>query len=580
MSYTIARLALVGLCCAMSAASQAGGPTAAAHQAYLDLTAAHRVLFIAATPDDVDLVALAWCRRGLGLQTSVFHATDGGQPSADRAARIARIDEACRVARALDATPRFGHLERLDGDAALESVVRAIRGARPHVVLVAGDGEALSSLVARATDVAADRDRFDDHLQDLLYPWRVRRTFTRAEGEVAASFRVPATGLAPGRGESFAMLAATARGAEGPPPSRAYRIIRPEGEVARSGDAADVMLGGIEAFGRDELGLRKDEDFARVRGIEARIVDAGRALLDGDATIEEGLGAFVALRELNDRPYASRTLEVGDFVDEIGFQYYFRQRLPQIGAMMRHVLGVVVTPEVEAGTFAPGERFALDVGVATAGDVAIDNLVVVLTENDSFRVVYHGQGRRRLTATGPIVAEMKVAVKAGAAPSAPPAARPLTREGAPLGMQCTVSGRYDKYQFGFTLPIPAPNVRAAVSLTATPTRLDAAALGAGVDATVALRTDGPMFAFGGRPKDRPMRFKVWLDAPDGVRVTPANRVVDVRRAGETVTAGFALTGAIAGERDPVLSVRAQCLDADGEPVGRVVSTTVPIVASR
>ncbi len=575
MSYTIARLALVGLCCATTAASQAGDATSAAQQAYLDLTAAHRVLFVAGDPDHVDPVALAWCRRGLGLSTAVFHATDGAA-TADHVARIARIDEACRVARALGATPHFGHLGRLDDDGALEATVRAIRAVRPHVVLIAGDGGggAVSTLVMRAVAAAADRDRFDDHLQDLLYPWRVRRAFVRAsvgaEDDVAASFRVPATGVSPG-GASFAMLAAEALGVEGPPPSRAYRIAWPEGEVARGGAAVDVMLGGIEAFDREELGLQKDEDYARVREIEARVVKAGRSLLDDGASIDEGLAAFLAMRELNDRPYASRALAVGDYIDEIGFQAYLRQRFPQISAVMRHVLGISVKPEVESGTFSPGERFAVDIRVSINGEETLDNLVVMLSETESFRVVYHAQGRRTLSATGPVVAEMKVAVKGDATPTAPAAARTLTRAGAPLAMECTISGRFRRHHFGFTVPIEMPGVRAPVTLTATPARI-------GGELTASLRTDGPMFAFGGRPKDRPMRFKVWIDAPEAATVAPESRIVDVRRAGETVTARFALGGAATGAS--AVTLRTQCLDAEGAPVGRVVSTTVPIVASR
>ncbi|MFL6213936.1 MAG: PIG-L family deacetylase, partial [Blastocatellia bacterium] len=151
-------------------------------QTLRELSNPFSVMFIATNPADVDEGAIAYLRRNRGARVIIVFATrgEGGDSpfvaETDNALGLTRSREALRLTRALGADafflnlPDFGFsksasetLRLWDRDAALAKLVRAIRLARPDVILTNaradspdGQQQALARLTTDAFEAAAN----------------------------------------------------------------------------------------------------------------------------------------------------------------------------------------------------------------------------------------------------------------------------------------------------------------------------------------------------------------------------------------------------------------------------------------
>jgi len=205
-------------------------------QALKDIESPFRMMCVAAHPDDEDGATLAYYRMLHGVETHAVIATrgEGGQneigPELYNELGVIRTRE-MQAAAAIEGAqlhfldlPEFGFsksaeetLEIWGSDVALERTVRAIRAARPHVIITNhgrmkdhGHHQAIGAILLEAFDVAADPARFPEHQQDGLEAWAVSRLYIRdfqgGEGTVATNI----SALEPLRGQTIAEIAAEA----------------------------------------------------------------------------------------------------------------------------------------------------------------------------------------------------------------------------------------------------------------------------------------------------------------------------------------------------------------------------------
>ena len=197
-------------------------------QALRELSNPFSVMFIAASPADVDEGAIAYLRRNRGARVLILFATRGeGGDSATvsdtgDALGLTRTREALRLTRALGADafflnlPDFGYSKsasealRLWGrDAALAKLVRAIRLARPDVILTnassdSADGQqqALARLTTDAFEAAGNAKLAPEANAEV---WQARRLFRRSD-DLNATVTMNLDELDAGRGRSYAAL--------------------------------------------------------------------------------------------------------------------------------------------------------------------------------------------------------------------------------------------------------------------------------------------------------------------------------------------------------------------------------------
>ncbi|MBN2490433.1 MAG: PIG-L family deacetylase [Planctomycetes bacterium] len=588
-------------------------------QALLDLTESLRLLQVAVRPGDEDAALLACYRRGRGVRTAIAWTTcgeasdDGAVFGRTDALRVVRMAEARAAAAKLGAEVMFLHLpdpgEAPDRGGVLaswgedrlrERLVRALRHFRPHVVVFppasenAADGRhraVLASLVPAVRD-AADPGRFDDHLQELLYPWQVRRLFAgclpeEAGAAVAVEARDPALGV------SYAELGDEARASYG---SRGFRR-RSAAELAAAvhyrrlvpaaaaNDAvADDLVAGLVGHDQAELELEREDDFRRAFAVEQRISEAGRRLLALAPEDPAGLTLFAealaAINELNRRPFASRELAPTEWFDEKGYQHFFRTRTNELCHALRHWLriGVAVTVGAERPV-AADERFALDVKVTIGSNATIDNVGVRLEPSPAFTRTYVEQRNRALSREQPVFAYFKVKVLEEAKPTLPRERAWRERESFAPALRCEIGGRVRDQLFVFTVGVAAPDVVPAVQLRAQPARVlctRAAMTERGTVVDVAFVTQGPLDSLGGRPDDRPVRFELKAEAPAGLTVRPASVVVENEQSGAVSSHRFVLAGdrAVAGG---LLTFRARAFGKEpGTFAGPEFTATVPL----
>jgi LmbE family N-acetylglucosaminyl deacetylase len=197
-------------------------------QTLRELSNPFSVMFIAASPADVDEGAIAYLRRNRGARVYIIFATrgEGGDSVTVRdtgsALGLVRTREALQLTRALGADafflnlPDFGYSKssnealRLWGrDAALAKLVRAIRLARPDVILTnasidSADGQqqALARLTTDAFEAAGNTKLAPEANAEV---WQTRRLFRRSD-ELNATVAMNLAEPDAARGRSYAAL--------------------------------------------------------------------------------------------------------------------------------------------------------------------------------------------------------------------------------------------------------------------------------------------------------------------------------------------------------------------------------------
>jgi LmbE family N-acetylglucosaminyl deacetylase len=176
----------------------------ALNQALKDLTNPFTVMAIGASAADIDYGTLAYYRKKLGARTVMTLATrdeageKGAAPAWQEETGVINARRALAAANTVDSDVYFLNLpdsgftksaeealSKWGHDAALASLVRAIRLLRPDIIINRpetknddGQQQAVARLVNEAFDAASDVSRF---VEPDTEPWRVSRVFQNAE---------------------------------------------------------------------------------------------------------------------------------------------------------------------------------------------------------------------------------------------------------------------------------------------------------------------------------------------------------------------------------------------------------------
>ncbi|MFH0938864.1 MAG: PIG-L family deacetylase [Planctomycetota bacterium] len=188
-----------------------------------------RVLVIAAHPDDEDSGTLSYLRRALNVETHLCLCAHGegelNENKSESAPKLAvtrarEIEAACEILGAKAwylNLPDFGYsksreetLKIWGHEQALAKLVRVMRLARPHIILVNHDPDdkdngqhcVAEELAREAFEVAADSTRFSEQLkEDGMLPWAATKLYLRCADARQATIRFdlsprdPLTGL-------------------------------------------------------------------------------------------------------------------------------------------------------------------------------------------------------------------------------------------------------------------------------------------------------------------------------------------------------------------------------------------------
>ncbi|MDE2880452.1 MAG: PIG-L family deacetylase [Acidobacteriota bacterium] len=376
------------------------------------------VLTITAHPDDENNALHALLSRGLGARVSLLSLTRGGGgqneigPELFDGLRILRTEELLTSHR-LDAVEQyfgmvsdFGYsfsveetLEKWDREKTLGEVVRMIRTLRPDVVLTlppSGTGggqhhQATGRLTHEAFDAAGDPDRFPEHAERGLLPWRPHRLLVGGVGggSAAASaqtVRIETAVWDPLLGRTYADLGAEARSAHrcqgmgqvrgGPTgfPSVLAETRGAEDGAALGPEGTDGLFAGIPT------GLERLGDF--VSGNPEATAETLSRLTALREAVAEAAGAFSAVAPADTLPglrkalTAARGLRRGAFPDgltpgsraEIEHRMAVREAQIQEAIALAH--GLVVDAVADAGTAVPGGRFGTRVSVLGGPEAA------------------------------------------------------------------------------------------------------------------------------------------------------------------------------------------------------------------
>ena len=289
------------------------------------------VLTIVAHPDDENNALHALLSRGLGARVSLVSLTRGGGgqneigPELFDGLRILRTEELLASHR-LDAVEQyfgmvsdFGYsfsveetLEKWDEEKTLGEVVRMIRTFRPDVVLTlppSGTGggqhhQATGRLTHKAFDAAGDPDRFPEHAELGLLPWRPHRLLIGGVGggsaaATAETVRIETAVWDPLLGRTYADLGAEARSAHrcqgmgqvrgGPTgfPSVLAETRGAEDGTALGPEGTDGLFAGIPT------GLERLDDF--VSGSPEATAETLSRLTALREAVAEAAGAFSAV---------------------------------------------------------------------------------------------------------------------------------------------------------------------------------------------------------------------------------------------------------------------------------------------
>src|SRR5262244_1218028 len=209
---------------------------AAAYGALLRLRSTVTVLNTTAHPDDEDGALLTWLSRQQGVRTGLLTLNRGegganliGQEQYD-ALGILRTEELLAAGRyygvyqMFTRVTDFGFSKRLDEtleywgrEVVLSDVVHAIRMYRPDIIVSRfhgtqrdghGNHQAAGLMSTEAFKAAADPNRFPEHLQEGLRPWRVKKLYLSVrESEPIATLKIDVGAYDPLVGKSYREIA-------------------------------------------------------------------------------------------------------------------------------------------------------------------------------------------------------------------------------------------------------------------------------------------------------------------------------------------------------------------------------------
>src|ERR1051326_1431650 len=209
---------------------------AAAYHALLRLRSTVTVLHTAAHPDDEDGALLTWLSRQQGVRTGLLtlNRGEGGAnligPELYDALGLLRTEELLAAGRyygvdqMFTRVTDFGFSKRLDEtlehwgrEVVLGDVVHAIRMYRPDIIVSRfhgkprdghGNHQAAGLMSIEAFQVAADPNRFPEHLQEGLRPWQCKKVDLGVrESEPLATLKIDVGAYDPLSGKSYREIA-------------------------------------------------------------------------------------------------------------------------------------------------------------------------------------------------------------------------------------------------------------------------------------------------------------------------------------------------------------------------------------
>ena len=369
------------------------------------------VLTITAHPDDENNALHALLSRGLGARVSLLTLTRGGGgqneigPELFDGLRILRTEE-LRTSHRLDAVEQyfgmvsdFGYsfsveetLEKWDREKTLGEVVRMIRSLRPDVVLTlppsgAGGGQhhqATGRIAHEAFDAAGDPDRFPEHADLGLLPWRPVRLLVGGVGGGPASgdartVRLDTAVWDPLLGRTYADLGAEARSAHrcqgmgqvrGGPSGFPSVLVETRGAEDGTALGAEGTAG---LFAGIPTGLERLDDF--VSGSPEATAEARSRLTVLREAGAEAAGAFSAVTPADTLPglrkalSAARSLRRDTLPDGLSagsraeIEHRMAPRQARIERAIALAHGLVVDAVAESGAVVPGSSFSAQVSV-------------------------------------------------------------------------------------------------------------------------------------------------------------------------------------------------------------------------
>ncbi len=369
------------------------------------------VLTITAHPDDENNALHALLSRGLGARVSLLTLTRGGGgqneigPELFDGLRLLRTEE-LRTSHRLDGVEQyfgmvsdFGYsfsveetFDKWGHEQTLGEVVRMLRTLRPDVVITlppAGTGggqhhQAAGRLAHEAFDAAGDPDRFPEHAELGLMPWRPLRLLVggvgggSAAGE-ARTVRIETAVWDPLLGRTYADLGQEARSAHrcqgmgqvrGGPTGFPSVLVETRGAqdgAAPGPEGADGLFAGIPT------GLERLEAF--VAGTPEATVVTRRKLASFGKAVAQAAEAFSAVSPSDSLPGLRRALIAGrglrrdtlpegltaESRTEIEHRMAFRYIQIQEAIALAH--GLVVDAVAESGVVVPGSSFGAQISV-------------------------------------------------------------------------------------------------------------------------------------------------------------------------------------------------------------------------
>ena len=369
------------------------------------------VLTITAHPDDENNALHALLSRGLGARVSLLSLTRGGGgqneigPELFDGLRILRTEE-LRTSHRLDAVEQyfgmvsdFGYsfsveetLEKWDREKTLGEVVRMIRTLRPDVVLTlppsgAGGGQhhqATGRITHEAFDAAGDPDRFPEHADLGLLPWRPVRLLVGGVGGGPASgdartVRLDTAVWDPLLGRTYADLGAEARSAHrcqgmgqvrGGPSGFPSVLVETRGAEDGTALGAEGTAG---LFAGIPTGLERLEDF--VAGTPKATMVTLRALESFRERVAQATEAFSAVSPSDSLPGLRRALTAAKMLrrdtlpegltaeSRAEIEHRMAPRQAQIERAIALAHGLVVDAVAESGAVVPGSSFSAQVSV-------------------------------------------------------------------------------------------------------------------------------------------------------------------------------------------------------------------------
>ena len=371
-----------------------------------------RVLYVTAHPDDEHNGILVRLARGLGVRTALLTVTrgEGGQnaigPELFDALGVLRSEELMAMHRYDDVEQLFGRpyefgysfsveetFEKWGREESLGDIVRVIRGFRPDVVLTLplegrGGGQhhqAVGQLTSDAFRVAADPDRFPEHLEKGLRPWQAPKLYQGGLGGFRMNLpgtpvSVPTGVYDPLLGMTWQELGSLARSlhrcqgmgqikADPGAAEGVYFLVDAEPPIETAEDdildGLDTTLVGLTRFARESTSLESS-----LLGLQEK-AEAARAAFDPlslDASARPLAEALEAVRALVGR----LPDEVPDAATRDEIETRLREEEHDIERALVLAQGLVVEARADDGLVTPGQPFGVTVSAWNHGTATVD----------------------------------------------------------------------------------------------------------------------------------------------------------------------------------------------------------------